>query len=167
VSERDETFELPLDGPLDDVVFDAEGGVLCEIELDKGAEMWAHQSRMEGETPARWRALDPLRELADASPIARAALIERMRSDEEPLVRQRAALDCTFATARGALLDAVEHDGDAGVRAVCAHVLGLSPPSPEESDRALARLSTERSPAVRTELMRWLGIVDAPGASAR
>jgi aminopeptidase N len=162
VWQRDETFEIAADGPLADVVFDVEGGVLCEALVLKDAEMWAHQSRLIGETPARWRALDPLRELADESPIARDALIERMRSDEEPLVRQRAALDCTFAEARGALLDALESDGDAGVRAVSAHVLGLAPPSAAERERALARLAVERSPAARTELMRWLGIVDAP-----
>jgi aminopeptidase N len=167
VSQRDETFEVPVDGPLVDVVFDVEGGVLCEIRLEKDTAMWVHQSQIVDEAPARWRALDPLRERAGASAAARAALIERVRSDDQPLVRERAAVVCTFAEARGALLDAVEQDVDARVRLASARVLGTVPPSSAEIDRARQRLARERSPAVRVELMRWLGIVDAPAEVAR
>jgi hypothetical protein len=46
-------------------------------------------------------------------------------------------------------------------------VLGTVPPSSAEIDRARQRLARERSPAVRVELMRWLGIVDAPAEVAR
>jgi hypothetical protein len=187
VKERDETFELAAAGELADLVFDDECGVLCELEVEKDARLWAHQSRIAENSAARWRAIDGLREHAQdrvreeaaddsADPRndrtadraeARAALIGRLEHDDQPMVRAKAASACTFPEARGALLAALSGDADAGVRLACARALGREELDSREIEIVNARLERERSPAVRAELLRLLGVIDAPEASSR
>lgn len=160
VSERAQTFELPLDACLVDLVLDADCTVLCEIELRKDDAMWVRQSRARENAAVRWRAVEALSSRLASSALAREAVIERLLRDPEPLLRARAAQACRPPSMRTALIAALERDTEACVRRACARALEGSEPTAAEIARIEACLARERSPATRASLLRSLGRVD-------
>lgn len=151
--------ELPLDAPLADIVFDADCAVLCELSLEKPAQMWAHQARL-AHAGLRWRALAPLAALAQRGgrgmEIARTALEERARSDPEPLLRARAIELAGPGAPSRLLLDVLLTDSAARPRLFAARALDPERLRGEELSLLRARLGVEPSPAVRAELERLL-----------
>jgi aminopeptidase N len=166
VGQREEVFELDLDGPLEDLVFDAGCEILCELELEKDCAMWVRQSRAQ-RAAQRWRALDPLAALAQHDDAAAEALRACLAHDTQPIVRAKAARRCTFPAARPALIDALERDPDAIVRRACADTLARQDPTRAEETRLLAHYAHERSPATRRALERQLGLIDVAEPARR
>ncbi len=164
VSERTNSFELPLRGPLVDVVFDADGDVLCTIECDKPLFMWVHQARIEDGVAARWRAVRALYERgrgARGVP-ARAELLRMARQDPEPLLRAWAAQHCAFAECLPALIEIGAGDSDPVVRRTALAVLESFQLKPHTRARLAGLLERDSSPGVREVLRRVLGLAPTP-----
>jgi hypothetical protein len=158
VGEPHQDFELPLAGPLADLVFDADCGLLCELSLAKPAAMWARQSVHE-HAGVRWRALAPLVALdragADGS-LARAALARVVERDPEPLVRARALELWGRRAPREVLVAAAVGDPSARARAFAARALERDRLRPADRESLSARLALESSPRVRAALEELL-----------
>jgi len=159
VSRARETFELPLTEPLEDVVFDAGGKLLCEIDLDKPADMWARQALDRDDAAGRWRAVRALDAGASgrAGQCARATFLDVARSDPEPLLRALAAAGCRFTGAAPTLVHLLEADPSPHVRRAAAESLGSFEIAAPLSGRLNACLTGETSPAVRARLRTLAG----------
>lgn len=164
VARARETFELELDGPVTDVVFDAGGRLLCRLDVEKPADMWARQALDPTDPAGRWRALrglDP-RAGGSAGRIARATLLSVARADPEPLLRERAAAACRFTGAAATLVDLLERDPAAPVRRAAAEALAAFEPDRALRGRLAELARRERSPAVRAQLTRLAGAAGLP-----
>lgn len=161
-----ERFELPLQGALVDVVFDADCRILCDISLDKPIAMWVHQARLVENAVAQWRAVAPVRASARRWSSASGALIAMLGGAEEPLLRAHAAEHCDFPEATLALVRAATSDVEPRVRRESAQtLLQLALRSELELmdwQRELLRehRDTESSPLVRASLGRVLELAD-------
>lgn len=165
VREQDQTFLLPLEGELLDVVFDAGGDVLCDVRLDKPTEMWVHQASLAETASAQWRAMDELHRRRSQA-IARLAILRILRTSPEPLLRERAALYADFRDSRAwvTLVEAAMLDPAVRVRRQAAHTLlqhasrEQFEPGGDDYEAFIRRLADEPSPAVRRRIRELLGL---------
>jgi len=160
VRELDETFALPLEGELVDIVFDADCRVLCSIRLDKGAPMWMHQAELEENIAARWRALDALHTFVRRSPPVQAFILDVLRNDREPLMRQRAAQYADFAEGASVLVLAVLRDESPRVRLEAVKTLTKLFLNDKQLALLELHLDKETSPAVIKAIRNRLGLQD-------
>lgn len=164
VRERDGEYELPLEGELVDVVFDADCAVLCQLRLSKPTAMWVHQAGLDSRPALQWRALDELHKRAGRDEAARAAILRTLRTSPQPLLRERAAEYADFqdSRARFALVEAVTGDQAVRVRRQAVHTLLQASsrqqfdPDGELYERFLEYLPQETSPAVRDKVLKLL-----------
>ena len=166
VAAERETFQLPLGGPLVDVVFDADCAVLCEIDCDKGRAMWIRQAGDQRNAALRWRALRALAPFAwgyEGQPVRR-ALAERLSADPEPIVRWLAASMAGYSDLVPDLLEALVRDPSPHVRLAAATSLAGFVHGREAVELLRRAFERETSPAVRGVLSGILGI-DAPDAA--
>jgi len=152
VNEARHSFELPLNAPLVDLVFDADCSVLCELELTKGAGMWAHQASLD-HAGLRWRALGPLdlaRRGGDRE--AGAALAQIAAEDPEALLRRRALRYCTRAGDTPFLLSRLlssPFEEDALARQTALRLLARQVRDLETIEALEERLADDPAPSVR------------------
>ena len=160
VSKLRETFELPLPGPLIDVVFDAGGKLLCEVELEKSAAMWARQARDSDDPANRWRALRSLDAGAGGldGKRARETFLQVARTDPEPLLRELATAACGFTGAAATLVEILRDERSPQVRLAATEALGAFTLTPAVATSLAALYESERSPAVRAGLADLLGL---------
>ncbi len=145
-----QSFELPLSGPLVDVVFDAECALLCEIELDKGRAMWLRQASDDTNAALRWRALRALGPLAGGHDgrAVRAHFAQVLTADPEPILRLLATRLAAYPELVPVLCRALERDPDPRVRRAAVSSLAGSPLDPQTLEFLRERRKTESSPAV-------------------
>jgi aminopeptidase N len=157
VNDADKTFQLPLEGSLVDLVFDADCRVLCKIELDKPVEWWTRQA-LRPNSATQWRALDALAPRAANSATAGLALMALLRESKEPLLRGRAAQISRFKAAIPELIRCATLDESSHVRAgAVSALLHLDLPESDQS-RLRSHLVSENSPMVTSLIKAVLGI---------
>lgn len=164
VARQSEVFELPLEGPLVDIVFDAECAVLCEIDFAKGREMWMQQAEDPTHAGLRWRALRALAPLAyghEGRPV-RELFARTLTDDPQPILRWLAAGLCNYSDLRAALLIALATDPDARVRLAAAATISVLALDGPTIDVLRERHAAETSPAVRAMLGAILGLPAGP-----
>ncbi|MFT7667544.1 MAG: aminopeptidase N [Planctomycetota bacterium] len=90
IDEALQEFKLPVVGDLQDLVFDADCQVLCEIDMQKTPAMWAHQAH-KGSAALRWRALGELDAARrEGAGQAERALREIAYGDSQVILRREA-----------------------------------------------------------------------------
>lgn len=167
IDRADETFEVPIRGPVVDLRFDADCDVLCTLDLRKDVEMWAVQALDGTNSAGRYRAIPALNAglRGTSKAVAQAALLRILQGDAIAHLRARAAIHALFPAAIPALVEGLASDDSPHVREACVISLARLGPGEATRRRCAELLELERSPKVRALLGEWLGL-DTEGDGA-
>jgi aminopeptidase N len=165
VRERSQTFELPLKGRPDQVVFDPGDVILKTIKLDKPRPLWLRQLQRAALAVDRVGAARALAELPGPETVA--ALREALADD--PFWAVRAAAARALGQIRGSdareALVAFQGDDHLKVRRAVAAALGELRDDPEAA-AVLARWASEGDPSCFVEGAAALSLGRVRGAQA-
>ena len=154
---REETFELPLEGELIDIVLDPDCKLLCAVELEKSIPMWLHQGELTDQIGARWRALEALHANV-LNPSVQEFILNTLRNDPEPLMRAHAARLADFPQAPPILVLAVLRDEEAQVRLAAMESLGRLYLTDRQRALLELHLDNETSPGVIARIREIIGL---------
>lgn len=160
IDQADETFEIPIQGPVVDLRFDADCDVLCTLDLRKDVGMWAVQAMDWQNSAGRYRAIPALNAglRGPSAMVAKRALLEVLDRDAVAHLRARAAIHAIFPAAIPTLVEGLAGDDSPHVREACAITLARLRPSNAVRGRCAELFELERSPKVRGVLGEWLGL---------